>query len=100
MSRSDHSSAYAAANMPLEFIDNNATIDRVARRRIRSRVAMGRNARKPLVRPSKKKLGLGIKNTTALIRIPKVIDDTRDSQSNQNVVHETMGYPFSPFQSS
>ena len=74
--------------MPLEFIDNNATIGRAARRRIRSHVAMGRNAGKTLVRPSRKKLGLGITNTTALIRFPKVIQDTRDSESNEDVVYE------------
>ena len=88
MSRSDRYSAYAAANMPLEFIDNSATIDRTTRRRIRSHVAMGRNAKKTLVRPSKKKLGLEIKNTTAFIRIPKAIEDTRYSEGNENVVHE------------
>jgi hypothetical protein len=74
--------------MPLEFIDNNATIDRAARRRIRRHVALGRNAGKTLVRPSRKKLGLGMKDTTALIRIPKFIEDTRDSESNNDVVHE------------
>jgi hypothetical protein len=74
--------------MPLEFIDNNATIDRAARRRIRSHVAMGRNAGKTFVRLSRKKLGLGMKNTKALIRIPKVIEGTRDSESNDHVVHE------------
>ncbi len=74
--------------MPPEFIDNNAIIDRAARRRIRSHVAMGRNAGKTLVRPSKRKLGLGIKNATALSRIPKVVEDTRDSESNEDVFYE------------
>ena len=91
--------------MPLEFIDNSATIDRAARRRIRSHVALGRNAGKTLVRPSRKKLGLGIINTTALIGCPKVIDDTRDSESYEDVVYELSGRlamccPFSPFRSS
>ncbi|KAF7921859.1 hypothetical protein EAE99_007622 [Botrytis elliptica] len=38
--------------MPFEFI-NNATIDDAVRKRIRSHVALGRNAGKKLVRPSK-----------------------------------------------
>ncbi|KAM0129915.1 hypothetical protein ACHAP3_007652 [Botrytis cinerea] len=38
--------------MPFEFI-NNAEINRAARKRIRSHVALGRNAGKKLVRPSK-----------------------------------------------
>ena len=74
--------------MSLEFIDSNATIDRATRRQIRSHVAMGRNAGKTLVRPSRKKLGLGIKNTTTPIRIPKIIDDIHDSKKNEDIVHE------------
>ena len=88
MSRSNHYSVYTAVTMPFEFIDNNATIDRAARRRIRSHVAIGRNAGKTLVRPSRKKLELGVKNTTAVTRIPKVIEDTRDSGINEDVPYE------------
>ena len=83
MSRLDHYSAHTTLSMPLEFIDNNSTIDRAARRRIRSHMAMGRNAGKTLVRPSRKNLGQEIKNATGLIRIPKTIDDTCDSESNE-----------------
>ncbi len=39
--------------MPFEFIDNTTAIDRAARRRIRSHVAMGKNAGKTLVRRSR-----------------------------------------------
>lgn len=39
--------------MPFEFIDNNASIDRKTRKRIRSLVATGKNAGKTVVRPSR-----------------------------------------------
>lgn len=84
--------------MPFEFINNNAAIDRAARKRIRSHVAMGRNAGKTLVRPSRKKaLGLGLraKTTTtaaALAYIPKkvVVEKAHDSETtcNEEVVPE------------
>ena len=41
--------------MQLEFIDNNSTGDEAVRRRIRSHVAIGRNAGKKLARPSRRK---------------------------------------------
>lgn len=40
--------------MPFEFVDNNAPIDRDARKKIRSHVAIGRNVGKTHSRPSRK----------------------------------------------
>jgi hypothetical protein len=75
--------------MPFEFVDNNAAIDRAARRRIRSHVAMGRNAGKTLVRPSRKKaFRLRVQTATALTRIPKLVEDAHDFESNKKMVPE------------
>lgn len=47
--------------MPFEFVDNNAAaIDRATRKRIRSHVAIGRNAGKKLVRKSRKDIDASI----------------------------------------
>jgi hypothetical protein len=77
--------------MPFEFVDNNAAIDRAARKRIRSHVALGRNAGKTLIRPSRKK-ALGVKTTTlpALICMPEVLEDAHahDSESVEDTVPE------------
>lgn len=73
--------ADTALTMPIEFIDNNAAIGRVARKRIRSHVAMGRNAGKTLVRPSRKSTGPAIPNTTGVVRFPKILEDRHDSTS-------------------
>lgn len=40
--------------MLFEFVDNSSPIGRVARKRIRSHVAVGKNAGKTVVRPSRK----------------------------------------------
>jgi hypothetical protein len=45
-------------NMPFEFIDNNTTISRAERKRIRSHAAKGRNVGKTIIRPSRKKLAV------------------------------------------
>jgi hypothetical protein len=45
--------------MSFEFVDNNGAIDRAARRRIRSHVALGRNAGKTLARRSRKDASRG-----------------------------------------
>ncbi|EAQ84118.1 predicted protein [Chaetomium globosum CBS 148.51] len=42
--------------MKFEFVDNSSTIDKTARKRIRSHVAIGRNAGKKISRRSKKEL--------------------------------------------
>lgn len=66
--------------MPFEFVDNNAPIDRVARRRIRSHVATGKNAGRTHVRPSRVKNNdreAGGRTVTAIVRIPRVVADAR-----------------------
>lgn len=59
--------------MSFEFI-NNAAIDRVARKRIRSHVAMGKNAGKKLVRSRKRPVGMRREITSPTIRPPNVQD--------------------------
>ncbi|KAF2669202.1 hypothetical protein BT63DRAFT_413660 [Microthyrium microscopicum] len=52
--------------MPFEFVDNNATIDRASRRRIRSHVALGKNLGRKHVRQSRiKALGRTAEAATA-----------------------------------
>lgn len=66
--------------MPFEFVDNNAPIDRVARRRIRSHVATGKNAGRTLVRQSRVKNDdreAGGRTVAAIVRIPRVVADAR-----------------------
>jgi hypothetical protein len=56
--------------MAFEFVNNNATIDRASRRRIRSHVAKGKNAGRTLVRPSRiKALGRKSQSATAFSHI-------------------------------
>ena len=65
--------------MPVEFI-NNAAIDRTARKRIRSHVAMGKNAGKKLARPSRKRTtGMRFEIATPIIDLPKFQDDPESS---------------------
>ena len=78
----------AAVIMPLEFIDSNTPIDRATRRRIRSHAATGKNAGKTLVRPSRKKLRIEIRNNTSLDGNIEVQEDSLDSEKNKDVVHE------------
>lgn len=73
--------------MPFEFVDNNAAIDRAARRRIRSHVATGKNAGRTLVRPSRTKAAAreaGARPIAAIICVPRVVADAR----NMEVVEE------------
>lgn len=72
--------------MPFEFVDNNATISHTARKRIRSHVAIGRNAGKKLVRPSRKAiLGPMVKDITAVIRTPKAVEKAYSSEVSKDV---------------
>ncbi len=74
--------------MTLEFVDNNnAVIDSATRRRIRRSAAMGKNAGKTLVRPSRKEArGLGFKLTTTLVRNPeKIRQDSCDSENSKGL---------------
>jgi hypothetical protein len=50
----DQCDSCTASNMPFEFVNNNASIDRSARKRIRSHAAIGKNAGKTILRPSRK----------------------------------------------
>jgi hypothetical protein len=61
--------------MPFEFVDNNVAIDRTARRRIRSHVAMGRNAGRTLVRPSRRKAAGRGGAVVATFCIPRIVED-------------------------
>lgn len=75
--------------MPFEFVDNNATIDRAARRRIRSHVAMGKNAGKTIVRSSRKTaFRPGVKSATYYAHVPKVIEDARSAEDNDSVASD------------
>ena len=80
--------AHATVTMPFEFINNNATIDHTARKRIRSHVAKERNAGKSLTRPSRKKAALKFRSTATPFRVPKLIEDRRELESNEDEVHE------------
>ncbi|ATZ52810.1 hypothetical protein BCIN_08g04410 [Botrytis cinerea B05.10] len=77
--------------MPFEFI-NNAEINRAARKRIRSHVALGRNAGKKLVRPSKMRpTGMKRVVTSAGINLEAAqIDSIRLEQkdSEENSMYE------------
>ena len=69
--------------MPFEFVDNNAAIDRAARKRIRRHVAMGRNVGRKLARPSRKaSLELGGAAATAFRYTP----NAEDQESNNELV--------------
>ena len=63
--------------MQFEFIDGNTTIDGTARRRIRSHVALGRNAGRKLARPSRTNAPAGVtraQTMAALIRTPSRVE--------------------------
>lgn len=67
--------------MAFEFVDNNAAIDRAARRRIRSHVALGKNAGRTLVRPSRTKAAAreaGDQSVAAIVCVPRVVADARN----------------------
>jgi hypothetical protein len=69
--------------MPFEFVDNNATIDRAARRRIRSHVATGKNVGRTIVRPSRMKAEsreAGIRSAAAIVCVPRVVADARNAK--------------------
>ncbi|KFY40278.1 hypothetical protein V495_05502 [Pseudogymnoascus sp. VKM F-4514 (FW-929)] len=72
--------------MPFEFVDNNAAIDRAARRRIRSHVATGKNVGRTLVRPSRMKAGTreaGDRPAAAIVCIPRVVADARNAKDKE-----------------
>ncbi|OBT63718.1 hypothetical protein VE03_06190 [Pseudogymnoascus sp. 23342-1-I1] len=73
--------------MPFEFVDNNAAIDRAARRRIRSHVATGKNVGRTLVRPSRAKADaqeVGPRPIAAIISVPHVVADTRNREVEED----------------
>jgi hypothetical protein len=75
--------------MTFEFVDNNTAIDRAARRRIRSHVAMGRNAGKKLTRPSRKEaFRLKTKTGMAAVGISDVLESMQDSENSGEIVPE------------
>ncbi|KAL4948481.1 hypothetical protein BDW69DRAFT_189225 [Aspergillus filifer] len=66
--------------MPFEFIDNNAVIDRAARKRIRKHAATGMNANRTLTRASK---GAALKaNTTTPFYTPEVVQRARGTTTS------------------
>jgi hypothetical protein len=75
--------------MPFEFIDNNATIDRALRRRIRSHVAKGKNIGRKVVRPSKiRAFERKAETTTALSHVTKSSEEAHQLESNKWVDRE------------
>jgi len=73
--------------MPFEFVDNNAAIGRSARKRIRRHVAMGRNAGKKLLRPSRMKApGLKVGAVIELASISRHEENDHEVQSGQEIV--------------
>jgi hypothetical protein len=72
--------------MPFEFIDNNATIDRASRRRIRSHVAKGKNVGRKLVRPSRiKAFGRKAESAKAPTHIPEVFEEEGEKEAAHNL---------------
>ncbi|KAL6237333.1 hypothetical protein BDW75DRAFT_204416 [Aspergillus navahoensis] len=70
--------------MPFEFINNNTAIDSMARRRIRTHAATGKNANRTLSRPSKAFTLKG--NAAVLLQVPETIKKLRsDSKINTEV---------------
>lgn len=64
--------------MPFEFVDNNAAFDHATKKRIRIHVARGKNRGRKLARPSRKKaLDRTSANTTAVIHVPKLVEESR-----------------------
>jgi hypothetical protein len=73
--------------MVFAFVDNNATIDRAARKRIRSHVAIGRNAGKTIVRSSREKaVGLGAIAASARNPTVKCVEKARYSKNEEDLV--------------
>ncbi|KFY93114.1 hypothetical protein V498_04558 [Pseudogymnoascus sp. VKM F-4517 (FW-2822)] len=69
--------------MPFEFVDNNAAIDRAARRRIRSHVAIGKNVGRTIVRPSRAKVDAreaGSRPIAAIVCVPHVVAEARNQE--------------------
>ncbi|TVY48307.1 hypothetical protein LOCC1_G001955 [Lachnellula occidentalis] len=85
--------------MPFEFVNNNASIDRVARSRIRSHVAIGRNVGKTIVRPSRKRMNeLRVKAPIALIlKAEKVAHDLENKQDVVPEIERQVGDGLSVF---
>lgn len=72
--------------MPFQFVDNTASIDRDARKKIRSHVAIGRNAGKRHSRPSRKEaFVLPTKTTiqTAVQSTPNLISDENVDEASE-----------------
>ncbi|KAL4793269.1 hypothetical protein BDV19DRAFT_380231 [Aspergillus venezuelensis] len=66
--------------MPFEFIDNNATIDRGARKRIRTHAATGKNANRTLTRVSK--VAALKANTATPFHTPETIQRVRGTTTS------------------
>jgi hypothetical protein len=74
--------------MPFEFVDNNATIDRASRKRIRSHVAKGKNVGRKLVRPSRiKAFGRKTESATALNHVPESFEGEDEEKAVHNLRH-------------
>lgn len=74
--------------MTFEFIDNNA-IDGATRKKIRSHAALGKNAGRRLVRPSRKTAQAPrLMAAATLIRIPKTVQDAFLVDRNEGFVPE------------
>jgi hypothetical protein len=74
--------------MSFEFVDNNATIDRASRRRIRSHVAKGKNVGRKLMRPSRiKTFGRKAESATAPKHVPNVEADNEDEEEEEAVLN-------------
>jgi hypothetical protein len=72
--------------MPFEFVDNNATIDRASRRRIRSHVAKGKNLGRKLVRPSRiKTFGRKSEGATTLNHNPEFDEEEDEADVGHNL---------------
>jgi len=73
--------------MPFEFVDNNAAISCSARKRIRSHVAMGRNAGKKLLRPSRKKAsGLRVGTVIELASILRPEENDHELKRGREII--------------
>ncbi|KFY40147.1 hypothetical protein V494_03620 [Pseudogymnoascus sp. VKM F-4513 (FW-928)] len=83
--------------MAFEFVDNNAPIDRAVRRRIRSHVAIGKNAGRTLVRPSRTKAAAretGTRSMTALVKIPRVVAGARNTEEEEQDSFSFVSRPY------
>ncbi|KAI9369083.1 hypothetical protein BJX61DRAFT_536724 [Aspergillus egyptiacus] len=78
--------------MPFEFIDNNTTIDRAARKRIRSRAATGKNTNRVLARTSR---AVAQRSTvTALFNFPASLRQHRTVRTTPTLVETPIERPF------